>query len=322
MDMLLSVVIIALLVIAIFLIIRKTTRPETQLETQIPEIGSIKTRLDDLKDLFDKSKTAVDEIKTTLKIEKDLREKEQSAIMQIQRILTNTSQLGKTGEAIIGEALKHFPQNMIEHNFKVGSSVVEFGLKFLDGKVMPIDSKFRATSLVNSLDKIEDTDERKKIIESIDKEVVSHVMDVGRKYIDPKKTLPFAIAAIPDSVYALCTKAHAEARKYKVVLMPYSMAIPYLLTVYELRIQYSRSINIEKVENALTAMDIELEKADDVITDSFYRGLTMIKNGVSKIEEIIGRVKHHIAFAKETPNDELEIKVTSELPEVEKVKKS
>lgn len=308
-----ELVIIGLLILTIFLIFFRTGR--TLESKDISDIGSIKTRLDDFKTLFDKNRDAVEEIKATMNFEKEIREKEQTAITQIQRILTDTSQRGRTGEAIIGEVLKHFPPNMIERNFRIESDVVEFGLKFIDGKVMPIDSKFRATELVERLDGIEDIKKRREIIKQIDNSVLKHVSEVGKKYIDPKKTLTFAVAAVPDSVYAICTKAHARAYKHGVVLMPYSMTVPYLLTLYELRIQYSKSMDIERVENALTAMETELRNVDDVMTNRVYHGLKMVRNGVDKFGEIIVRVKSHIALAKEPTETQLESEEFLELPE-------
>lgn len=304
-------IIIGLLIVTIILLLINTLvskGPISPVEST-RDLGSIKTHLEDLKNHSIVQKSTIEEIKTTLKIHQEAREKEQEKITQIQRILTDTSMKGRAGEAIVREALKQFPMDMVEFDFRINTEVVEFALKFKDGKVLPIDSKFKDISLLEDVDEIEDIDERKKAIETIDKNVVKHVKEIGKKYIDPKKTLPFAIGAVPDSIYAHCKKAHAESQKYGVFLMPYSMTVPYLLSLYQLRSQYSKTLDIEKIEDCLTAIETELVHTNEIMTNKVYRGLKMAKGGAEELNDSIGKVHFQVAFAKGAPEEDTEPKI-------------
>lgn len=312
-----SLIIIGLLIVTIILLwfnLSKDKGSTPSMETTL-DFGSIKTHLEDIKTQFVGQKSTIEELKTTLKLHQEMREKEQEKITQIQRILTDTSMKGRAGEAIVREALKQFPMDMVEFDFRINTEVVEFAMKFEDGKVLPIDSKFKDVSLLEDVDEIDDIDERKKAIEAIDKNVVKYVKEIGKKYIDPKKTLPFAIGAVPDSIYVHCKKAHAESQKYGVFLMPYSMTVPYLLSLYKLRSQYSKTLDIEKIEDCLTAIETELVHVDEVMSNKVYRGLKMAKGGAEELNDSIGKVRFQVAFAKGAPEENKELKTEEKLGE-------
>jgi len=46
----------------------------------------------------------------------------------------------------------------------------------------------------------------------------------------------------PHSAYAACRRAHLEACRSGVVVIPYSLTVPYLLTVYRLHFQYAGTL--------------------------------------------------------------------------------
>jgi len=120
---------------------------------------------------------------------------------------------------------------MIDTNFQVRGKVVEFALILPNGKRLPIDSKWVAGRLILELEKETDQQKRKKIIEEIEKEVFRRIKEV-KQYVDPDLTWNQAIAAVPDSVYAVCRNAHLKAKDENVILMPYSMVLPLLLYIY------------------------------------------------------------------------------------------
>ncbi|MCB8953636.1 MAG: hypothetical protein H6650_16650 [Ardenticatenales bacterium] len=74
------------------------------------------------------------------------------------------------------------------------------------------------------------------------------------------------MAVIPDAAYDLCAGAQAEAFQMSVVLISYSMFVPYLLLVFQTMLKTSQSIDLQKlsahlqtVQNSMIALQSELD---------------------------------------------------------------
>ncbi len=173
-----------------------------------------------------------------------------TAIKSIENILIGSRSKGMAGENIVKEALSVFPPEMIEKNFRIHNNPVEFALRLPNRKILPIDAKFTHLDLLENLEKEENEEKRLKIIRELNKAVVNKVKEIA-KYIDPEITETHCIAAIPDSVFSVCSDAYYEAYKGGVILMSYSMTVPYLLTYLKLREQYTQSIDLENLHNCL-----------------------------------------------------------------------
>jgi len=179
---------------------------------------------------------------------------------------------------------------MIESNFKVRGKIVEFALILPNGKRLPIDSKWPASKLLLDLEKETEPEKRKKIIQEIEKEVVQRIGEV-KQYIDPDLTWFQAVAAVPDSVYSVCQKAHLKAREENVILMPYSMVLPLLLYMYRLHLQYAISIDIENLQNHLISISKNLDDMEEILENKISRGTTMISNAYSEYKSKISQIR-------------------------------
>lgn len=101
----------------------------------------------------------------------------------------------------------------VETNIPFGSRVVEYGVRFRDGKILAIDSKFPATKeleMVNG-DGISE-EEKARITRGLVNAVTGRIDEVAG-YIDPGSTLPFAVIAIPDSLMEYSPQFVGEASK-------------------------------------------------------------------------------------------------------------
>jgi DNA recombination protein RmuC len=218
-------------------------------------------------------------------------------IKRIDEIIAGTSAKGLSGEEILTETFKKLPPEMIETNFKVGGRVVEFALILPNGKRLPIDSKWPAGNLLLKLEKEKDQEKRKEIIEEIEEKVIERIKEV-KQYIDPNLTWSQAIAALPDSVFSVCKKAHLKAREENIILIPYSMVLPLLLYMYRLHLQYAISIDIENLQNHLLAISKNLDEMENILENKIYRGATMISNAYSEYKQHLSQIRSSIIRLK------------------------
>src|SRR5207237_10914819 len=109
--------------------------------------------------------------------------------------------------------------------------VVEFGLVLPDGRRLPVDSKWTAERELQALASADDPVDRDRLVRAIEHEVIHRAREVAA-YLDPAVTAPLAVAAIPDAAYAVLRRAHAEAYRRGVVVISYSLAMPFVLFLY------------------------------------------------------------------------------------------
>ncbi len=236
------------------------------------------------------------EIDAHKKLEKELEESSR----RIEAVVVGGRSRGRAGENILGEAFKRFPPQIIETNFKVKGHSVEYAMVLADGKRVPIDSKWIRPELIESLDLEADPARREEIIKQVEQTLLSKVKEIT-KYIDPSVTVPWGIAAVPDSVFAVCRDIPLHAFQERVIVMPHSLAIIYLLSLYQLHLQYCRSVDVEKLEGYLNDMERNLEKLDSELENRIARGTTMIINAFSECKRLIGEMRGAAAYLKALP---------------------
>jgi DNA recombination protein RmuC len=234
---------------------------------------------------------AVERIKSAYEERKNIEDATRLSIKKLESVITGTTAKGKAGENILRETLRQFPPEMITTGFRVKGQIVEFGLVLPNKKILPIDSKWPAAELLDQLDKEENEELRAKIIDKIEKEVEKRVVKEITQYIDPTLTTPQAIAALPDAVYSVCKKAHVEAYRRNVILISYSMAIPYLLTFLSLNLQYAQNVDVENLSRYLMDIKRNLTEMDTVLENYIEGASSRITNAAMKYRELIGSIR-------------------------------
>src|SRR6202022_272896 len=122
-----------------------------------------------------------------------------------------------------------------------------------------------------------------------------------KQYIDPAATLGFALAAVPDPVFNACRRAHLEGYREGVILMPYSMTIPYVLALFRLHLQYAKSIDIENLEGYLQQIDDNVASLDRLLENNIARGRTMIENAFTEANSNLGQMRGALAAIRVVP---------------------
>ncbi len=243
-----------------------------------------------LKDGLEQTRNVLEEIRrfNEAKKQQDLEFLER--VKRIDEIIAGTSTKGLSGEEILRETFKKLPPEMIETNFVVRGKTVEFALILPNNKRIPIDSKWPAGKLLVELEQEKSPERRKELIKEIEKETIKRIKEV-KQYIDPNVTWSQAIAAIPDSVYSVCSEAHLKARENNVILMPYSMVLPLILYMYRLHLQYAVSLDLENLQNHLIAISQNLQEMENVLENKIARALAMINNAYSEYQQLISRLR-------------------------------
>jgi DNA recombination protein RmuC len=298
-------IVFSILVLTIFFILYQKISQQNQVNLeQQRAIQEIKEKLllgsqiqDHLKEGIEKTRDLIEELRKSEEVRREREKEFLERIKRIDEIIAGTSTKGISGEEILRETFKKLPPEMIETNFHVRGKVVEFALVLPNGKRLPIDSKWVAGRLILALEKETDPKKKKEIIDEIEKEVMRRIKEV-KQYIDPDLTWSQAIAAVPDSVYAVCKDAYWRAREENVILMPYSMVLPLLLYIYRFHLQYAISLDLENLQNHLISIAKNLDEMENILENKIYRGATMVSNAYLEYKQLISRIKSSIEELK------------------------
>jgi DNA recombination protein RmuC len=267
---------------------------------QIADIAQIKS--DITRDIQDQ-KTLIEDLKrakeTLIKLDADFQARKEhelkawSRLEKLENIIAGTQAKGRTGEAIVFEQLNKFPSEMMETRFSPGANKeVEYALILPDQKRLPIDSKFPAEVLqrANELEGKNQADTARKEVEDTIKKKAKEVSD----YINPQVTTDVAVCAIPDGAYRYCTTVLSSAYKFnRVIILPYSMLIPFLLAFYRLYlIQFqTHSLDLQKFFSQISGLDKRVDEMSQILKNSIDRSISMLTNASSDFREHLSIIK-------------------------------
>jgi len=262
------------------------------LETRLVETGSgIKT---DLGHDLQEARRTVDGIRATLAAQMQADEKIHQAVTRIEAVMAGRERRGEAGEQVVAAVLRELPPALVDQGYRVKGKIVEFALMLAGGRRLAIDSKWTASDLLQRLAELPPGPEADAVAEEIERNVQRRTREV-EQYISPPDTLPWAVAVIPDPAYAVCRRAHLEAFRRGVIVLPYSQMLPYLLTVYHLHQQYASSLSVDQLATALTQIERDLESLDRTLENSVARALTTLQNAAGDLKRGVGTVRVTVA---------------------------
>ena len=247
------------------------------------------------------ARLVVERLKVDAEERRRIEDDVQASARRIESVLLGSRTRGAAGENILQDAFRQFPPAMIDMNFRVNGKVVEYALVLANGKRLPIDSKWPSPDLLDRLgDATQDPSKESAVVLEVERVLRLKVRDV-HQYIDPSSTLAFAVAAVPDPVFNACRRAHLEAYREGVILMPYSMTIPYVLALFRLHLQYARSIDMENLEGYLQQIDDNVTALDRLLENNVARGSTMIQNAFTEAKRNLGQMRGALAAMRAMP---------------------
>src|SRR6184192_4719521 len=104
-------------------------------------------------------------------------------------------------------------------------------------------------------------------------------------------TSTFALAVIPDAAYDVCRSSIVDAHKRHVMVVGYGMALPYLLTLYQLHLQFARTVDMEKMQSALIDIERHLDTLEGVLENRLQRAVTMLQNAYGEGKQVSARIR-------------------------------
>jgi DNA recombination protein RmuC len=187
------------------------------------------------------------------------------SLRRLELVVAGSGARGAAGENILARAFAQIPPDLLETNAAFGGRIVEYALRLPGGRLLPVDSKWTSASDLEALEIAEDPAEVRRLREQVARDVRLRIREMA-KYLDPERTLALAVLAVPDAVHAAVPETHAEGWQQGVLVVPYSLALPFLLCLYRLAVRFDPgpeaehvAVRLGQVADALRRMDEELE---------------------------------------------------------------
>jgi DNA recombination protein RmuC len=245
----------------------------------------------ELRERLAQTHASMEGFRSALTARQQVEDEARRSLRRLESIIAGSSTRGAAGENILEEAIRHLPAEMLQRNAWVGGKVVEFALRLPGGKLLPIDSKWTSTQSLEALAAPEvDAARRSQLVAQVEREVEKRIREVSQ-YIDPACTTPWALAAVPDAAYSICRGAFAEAHRRNVIIVGYSMALPYLLAIYQLHMQFSRTVDMENLQACLMDVERQLDALEGVLENKVQRAVVMLQNAYGEGKQISARVR-------------------------------
>lgn len=244
------------------------------------------------KDIREATQTVDKEVAKLLeqaKWQKEIRDE----VKAMREIIIGTTTRGIAGEKLLQRTLSTLPPTMIESNLNLSAGIVEYGLKFPDGKYLPIDSKFPYPKDIDMLSEVND-EQKSRIIKDIAANFKNRVKEVS-KYVNDERTISFAIAAFPDSIFSLLNDNYpqviSEAFKKNVIATSYSNIQQILLAILQIREFYGVEVDIERTLTNIEIIKNLTGEIDKIIENKLDRSNTMMVNAVRELRSNIDKIK-------------------------------
>ena len=194
-------------------------------------------------------------------------------VMRLDAILTGSASRGAAGEHILETFLEQLPAEFKAFDLPIRNRRVEFAFRLPNGKHVPVDSKWVGARQLAELDETASAEARRELEQLLDQRV-----EEVRAYLDPDLTLGFAVIAVPDAVYRWTQRRHAHALAKGVIVISYSMAIPYFLTLLHLALRFLRDEETMRVSQLAHQLEQALLAIQQELNGRYAKGLTMLQN--------------------------------------------
>ena len=245
----------------------------------------------ELRASLSRTQTTVEGLRAAVAARQSVEDEARASLKRLESVIAGSSSRGAAGERILEEALRHLPPEMLQRNVWVGGKVVELALRLPGGKLLPMDSKWVSTPALEQLaEPTLDANRRANLLGQVEREVERRVREVSQ-YIDPGTTTPFALAVIPDAAYDVCRSAIVTAHHRHVMVVGYAMALPYLLTLYQLHLQFARTVDMEKLQSALIDIERQVDVLEGILENKVQRSLTVLQNAYTEGKQATAKVR-------------------------------
>ena len=237
------------------------------------------------------------QLRTYVEARQQLEQQTSDSIRRLEAIIAGTQTRGAAGENILEVVFAQLPPEWQVRDYRIGNKVVEFGLRLPNGLVLPIDSKWAAASLLERFLESDDVNEKQKLKREIETAVLSRAKEV-KKYIDPNLTVNFGVAVIPDAIYDLCAGVQGQIFQLNVVVVSYSMFVPYLMLVFQMVLKTSQTVDLQKLDAYLENCQQHVGDLQREVQGRFSRALAMLNNSRNEMAAGLSQVTGELTSLK------------------------
>ena len=259
----------------------------------ITELKTLTTGLTDatgaMRQELSRANSDLTQLHAHVKAEQESERQIAESVRRLETIIAGTQTKGVAGENVLELVFSKLPIEWQVRDFKIGGKSVEFALRLPNNLIMPIDSKWAATNLVEQFINTENIQEQQRLKKAIEEAVMTKAKEI-RKYLDPSITVNFGVAVLPDAVYDLCSGIQSETFQLNVVLVSYSMFVPYLLLVFQTTLKNSQSIDLHKLDGYLQTAQGSIQAIQDELDGRFSKAITMMNNSRDEMRAIVGNL--------------------------------
>ncbi len=222
------------------------------------------------------------------------------SLRRLEAVMAGSGSRGAAGENVLLRALAQLPPDLLELNVAFGAKVVEYALRLPGGRYLPIDSKWTSATSLARLEEEDDPGERRRIAEQVARDVRGRIREMS-KYLDPERTHALALLAVPDAVYLAVPEVHGEGYREGVLIVPYSLALPYLLALYRLIVRFGSAPDAEAVAARLAGLEESLRRADEEVEGRLSRGLVLVENARDALRTHLSGARRTAELARAGP---------------------
>lgn len=219
----------------------------------------------------------------------DIESRVAASIQKVENVLTGSVSKGSAAENLVEAALMTLPSEWLVRNYTVGNKIVEFGVRLPDNLVLPIDSKLAVTDLLDQFITSQDDEQRRKLKGLIQSRTANRALEV-RKYLNPNITTSFGLAVVPDSLFTICYEITPDLSQQNVMLVSYSMLIPYILLIFHMTLKSAHSIDLQRLDGFVKAANQIVIDLQSLLQGKFSRATTMLNNFRNDLEAQLSRL--------------------------------
>jgi len=199
------------------------------------------------------------------------------SLRRLETIVAGSASRGTAGEGILGRTLGQLPPDLLETNASFGGRVVEFAVRLPDGRLLPIDSKWTSAGALEELETTGDAVARRRLLDRVTRDLRSRIRDM-EKYLDEDRTLSLGLLAVPDAVHSAVPEAHAEGWRSGVLVVPYSLVLPFVLVLYRLAVRLVAAPDGDGLAVRLASLVETLRRMDESVEGRLSRALVQLGN--------------------------------------------
>ena len=237
------------------------------------------------------------------------------SLRRLEAVVAGSATRGVAGENILARALTQLPADLLELNVAFGNKIVEYALRLPGGRYLPIDSKWTSVGVLERLEALGEgqPQERKRLADQVVRDVRSRIKEMT-KYLDPERTLSLGLLAVPDAVYTVAPEAHADGYREGILVVPYSLALPYVLALYRLTLRFGCAVDTDQLADRLRALSECVRKLDEEVEGRLSRGIVQLENSREALRDHLGDARRSTDRLLQTAESEMGAAEPAALP--------